>query len=65
MPFFVWLRIAVGGRSRNLAQGAGSAKTGTAVDRTEMAVASMDIFISYLRLLSKRGMRNAFVSHPQ
>ena len=29
MPFFVWVRIAVRGRRRNLAQGAGSAKTGT------------------------------------
>ena len=27
--FFIWVRIAVRGRRRNLAQGAGSAKTGT------------------------------------
>ena len=28
LPFFVWVSIAVRGRRRNLAQGAGSAKTG-------------------------------------
>ena len=30
LPFFVWVRIAVKGCRRNLAQGAGSAKTATA-----------------------------------
>ena len=32
LPFLVWVRIVVRGLRRNLAQGAGSAKTGTASD---------------------------------
>ena len=49
--FFVWVWIAVRGRRRNLAQGAGSAKTGTAYK----AVTTVTEFFknSYIEIYAK------------